>query len=106
MVRSFLAASVSLSSLTRPAGAGDAWLGGFLAYLAQDASLETCVAAANYCANVVIKHPGCTYPEKPSFDPKKAAKKVCHGRVSVPITFCMHTPLLFLAGQEGRGLGR
>merc|ERR1711991_215209 len=29
-------------------GAGDAWLGGFLAYLSKDAPLETCVKAANY----------------------------------------------------------
>ena len=48
-------------------GAGDAWLGGFLAQLVQGADLERCVASANYAANVVIKHQGCTYPEKPDF---------------------------------------
>jgi len=51
-------------------GAGDAWLGGFLAYLVQDAPLEKCVAAAMYAANVVIQRPGCTFPEQPDF-PKK-----------------------------------
>lgn len=52
-------------------GAGDAWLGGFLAYLVQDAPLETCVAAANYAANVVIRHPGCSWGSgAPTFQPQ------------------------------------
>lgn len=49
-------------------GAGDAWLGGFLAYAVREAPLELCVRAANYCANVVIQRQGCTYPDKPSFN--------------------------------------
>ncbi len=49
-------------------GAGDAWLGGFLALRVQDAPIEQCVRAANYCANVVIQRQGCTFPDKPSFD--------------------------------------
>ena len=48
-------------------GAGDAWLGGFLAQLVQGASTERCVASANYAANIVIKRQGCTFPEKPEF---------------------------------------
>ncbi len=41
--------------------------GGFLSQLVNDAPVERCVAAANYAANVVIKHPGCSFPEKPQF---------------------------------------
>jgi adenosine kinase len=48
-------------------GAGDAWLGGFLAYLVQEAPVEKCVAAANYAANIVIQRQGCSYPDKPDF---------------------------------------
>ena len=48
-------------------GAGDAWLGGFLAMLVKDEPVERCVAAANYAANVVIKRAGCTFPKEPEF---------------------------------------
>ncbi len=52
-------------------GAGDAWLGGFVAFAVREAPLELCVRAANYCANVVIQRQGCTFPDKPSFDENK-----------------------------------
>uniref|UniRef100_A0A0G4GE51 Adenosine kinase n=1 Tax=Chromera velia CCMP2878 TaxID=1169474 RepID=A0A0G4GE51_9ALVE len=48
-------------------GAGDAFVGGFLAGIVKGVPIEECVAMANYAANVVIKRSGCTYPDKPSF---------------------------------------
>ncbi|KAL9676790.1 hypothetical protein QQ045_005010 [Rhodiola kirilowii] len=48
-------------------GAGDAFVGGFLSQLVQEKSIEECVRAGSYAANVVIQRSGCTYPEKPDF---------------------------------------
>ncbi|KAL0333372.1 UNVERIFIED_CONTAM: Adenosine kinase [Sesamum angustifolium] len=48
-------------------GAGDAFVGGFLSQLVQERSIEDCVRAGCYAANVIIQRPGCTYPEKPEF---------------------------------------
>ena len=43
-------------------GAGDAFVGGFLAKLVQgDDSPAACCAAGNYSANVIIQRSGCTY---------------------------------------------
>ncbi|KAF8704104.1 hypothetical protein HU200_031592 [Digitaria exilis] len=49
-------------------GAGDAFVGGFLSQLVQEKSIDECVRAACYAANVVIQRSGCTYPEKPGFN--------------------------------------
>ena len=50
-------------------GAGDAWVGGFLSQLVQEASVEEAIHCGNYAANVVIKQSGCTFPDKPNFIP-------------------------------------
>ncbi|XP_066345447.1 adenosine kinase 2-like [Miscanthus floridulus] len=49
-------------------GAGDAFVGGFLSQLVQEKSIDECVRAACYAANVIIQRSGCTYPEKPDFN--------------------------------------
>eukprot|EP00184_Porphyridium_aerugineum_P005100 CAMPEP_0184695408 /NCGR_PEP_ID=MMETSP0313-20130426/3040_1 /TAXON_ID=2792 /ORGANISM="Porphyridium aerugineum, Strain SAG 1380-2" /LENGTH=360 /DNA_ID=CAMNT_0027153847 /DNA_START=33 /DNA_END=1115 /DNA_ORIENTATION=- len=48
-------------------GAGDAFVGGFLAGMLKGEPIDVCVAMGNYGANVIIKRPGCSYPHKPSF---------------------------------------
>jgi len=48
-------------------GAGDAWVGGFLAALALGKTIEECTKAAGYAAKVVICRSGCTYPEKSEY---------------------------------------
>uniref|UniRef100_A0A8C8CA55 Adenosine kinase n=1 Tax=Oncorhynchus tshawytscha TaxID=74940 RepID=A0A8C8CA55_ONCTS len=48
-------------------GAGDAFVGGFLSELVQDKTLEQCVKAGHYAANVTIRQTGCTFPHKPDF---------------------------------------
>ncbi|KAI4886366.1 hypothetical protein NFI96_022454 [Prochilodus magdalenae] len=48
-------------------GAGDAFVGGFLSELVQERSLEQCIRAGHYAANIIIQRTGCTFPEKPDF---------------------------------------
>lgn len=76
VVRSFPVIPCPKEDIVDLNGAGDAWLGGFLSQLVHDKPLEVCVAAANYAANVVIKRAGCSFPEKPSFDEKKALSEL------------------------------
>ena len=44
-------------------GAGDALVGGFLAYLAKGADLAACVSAGNYAARQIIQISGCQIPK-------------------------------------------
>jgi len=48
-------------------GAGDAFVGGFLAALVKGKDIEGCCKAGSYSASVVIQHSGCTYPAKPDY---------------------------------------
>ncbi|KAH0470054.1 hypothetical protein IEQ34_001612 [Dendrobium chrysotoxum] len=48
-------------------GAGDAFVGGFLSQLVKEKSIDDCIRAGCYAANVIIQRSGCTYPEKPDF---------------------------------------
>jgi len=48
-------------------GAGDAFCGGFISQLVQEKSLEVCVSAGCYAAQVIIQRDGCTFPEKQDF---------------------------------------
>ena len=46
-------------------GAGDAFVGGFLAQYVQGKSVEVCVKAGHYCASVCVQRPGPTFPDEP-----------------------------------------
>lgn len=48
-------------------GAGDAFVGGFLAQLALGKTLGECVRAGHFAARVVIQHSGCTFPKECDF---------------------------------------
>lgn len=48
-------------------GAGDAFVGGFLAQLVQGGTIEDCIRSANYAANFIIQQSGCQLPCKPNF---------------------------------------
>ena len=48
-------------------GAGDAFVGGFLAAYTQRKSMEKCILAGHYAAGVIIQHDGCTFPAKPAY---------------------------------------
>ncbi|CAK0880168.1 unnamed protein product [Prorocentrum cordatum] len=56
-------------------GAGDAFVGGFLAALSKGKDVKACCEAGNYSASVIIQHSGCTYPAKPdySFEPSSCS---------------------------------
>merc|ERR1712151_616458 len=48
-------------------GAGDAFVGGFLAALSKGKSVADCCKAGNFSASIIIQHSGCTYPAKPEY---------------------------------------
>ncbi|CAN8072471.1 unnamed protein product [Agarophyton chilense] len=48
-------------------GAGDAFVGGFLAGLAAGAKTDKCIARGHYAANVIIQQSGCAFPGKPTY---------------------------------------
>jgi len=45
-------------------GAGDAFVGGFLAQLTKGADIAKCVDAGHWAASIIIQRSGCTFPEK------------------------------------------
>ncbi|KAL8167972.1 hypothetical protein V2J09_009471 [Rumex salicifolius] len=67
-VQSFPVPLLPKEKLVDTNGAGDAFVGGFLAQLVQGKPIEECVRAGNYAANVIIQRSGCTYPEKPEYN--------------------------------------
>jgi len=48
-------------------GAGDSYVGGFLAGLVKGLPLDQCAKAGAYAASVIVQRSGCTYPEKPEY---------------------------------------
>lgn len=45
-------------------GAGDAFVGGFLARLAEGQPVAECVRSGNFSARIVIQHSGCAFPKE------------------------------------------
>lgn len=58
---------IDASKIIDTNGAGDSFVGGFLAGLARGKSLVEAVQAGHYAAGVVIQHDGCAYPAKPEW---------------------------------------
>jgi len=48
-------------------GAGDSYVGGFLAGLVKGLDIEACCKAGAYAASVIVQRSGCTFPEKPDY---------------------------------------
>merc|ERR1719253_637992 len=48
-------------------GAGDAFVGGFLAALSKGQDVAACCKAGNHSASIIIQHSGCTYPKTPGY---------------------------------------
>merc|ERR1712060_13788 len=46
-------------------GAGDAYVGGFLAALSKGLPVAECCRVGAYSASVIVQHSGCTFPAKP-----------------------------------------
>jgi adenosine kinase len=64
-VQRFDVPAIEASKIVDTNGAGDAFVGGFLARLAQGKSIKEAVEAGHYAAGVVIQRSGCTFPPKP-----------------------------------------
>merc|ERR1711862_459620 len=48
-------------------GAGDAFVGGFLAALSKDLDIAECCKAGAYSASIIVQNSGCTYPATPEY---------------------------------------
>merc|ERR1712187_286440 len=48
-------------------GAGDSYVGGFLAGLSKGLPIADCCKAGAYAASVVVQHSGCSYPATPDY---------------------------------------
>merc|ERR1719453_1027484 len=48
-------------------GAGDAYVGGFLAALSKGLDMAQCTRAGAHSASLVVQQSGCTYPETPGY---------------------------------------
>lgn len=66
-VETFDVPAVPQQEIVDTNGAGDAFVGGFLAQLAKGLPVAECVRAGHYAAGVVIRRSGCTLPDKPEY---------------------------------------
>jgi len=66
-VRKYPIAELAADKIVDTNGAGDAWVGGFIAAYSLNKNIEECTKAASYAAAVIIQQSGCTYPEKPDY---------------------------------------
>lgn len=60
-------APIDTSKIIDTNGAGDSFVGGFLAAQASGKDIEESIRAGNYAAGVIIQHDGCTFPAKPDW---------------------------------------
>ena len=67
-----------LTAATRCLGAGDAFVGGFLAKLSQAADLAECVRAGNWAARQIIQAPASAGEERGSSDRRAHS---CHNEI-------------------------
>jgi len=66
-VLEFPVVPISEKDIVDTNGAGDAFVGGFLAQMVQGGALEDCIRSGNYAANYIIQQSGCQLPDKPNF---------------------------------------
>jgi len=48
-------------------GAGDAYVGGFLAAFSKGLDVAACCHAGAYAASIIVQQSGCTFPERPNY---------------------------------------
>lgn len=56
--------AVDVKEIVDSNGAGDAFVGGFLAQLSQGKDMDECVKAGTWAAQVILKQSGCSFPAK------------------------------------------
>ncbi|KAG5189593.1 flagellar associated protein, partial [Tribonema minus] len=67
-VQSFAVPPLDKAALVDTNGAGDAFVGGFLAQLMRGAPLARCVEAGHWAARQIIQRSGCTFPPACDFE--------------------------------------
>lgn len=67
VVTSYPVEALPKEALVDTNGAGDAFVGGFLAQLALEKPLEHCVKAGHFAARTIIQRSGCTFPKECNF---------------------------------------
>ena len=68
-VKEFPVTKLEQTEIADSNGAGDAFVGGFLAQFIQKRDLATCVKSGVYAATEVLKNSGCTFPKENHFIP-------------------------------------
>lgn len=63
VVTTYQVTPLEKSKLVDTNGAGDAFVGGFLAQLAKGKDIGACVEAGHWAAREIIQRPGCSFPE-------------------------------------------
>ncbi|XP_052862793.1 uncharacterized protein LOC128269382 [Anopheles cruzii] len=66
-VREFAVHKLTADEIVDTNGAGDAFVGGFLAQFVQHRSLDTCIECGIWAAREIIKRSGCTFEGEPTF---------------------------------------
>lgn len=66
-IQKFDVPKIAKEAIVDTNGAGDAFVGGFLAAYLRCKDMETCCAAGNYCAGQIIQTSGCQASGKPAF---------------------------------------
>lgn len=69
MVKEFPVVHLRKEQLIDTNGAGDAFVGGFLAQYIEGQPLDVCIKCGIYTATEIIKRSGCTYEGKATFTP-------------------------------------
>merc|ERR1711865_1034890 len=67
MIKEYPILALPKEKLIDTNGAGDAFVGGFLAGLSKGLDAEACCKAGAYSASVIVQDSGCTYPDKPEY---------------------------------------
>jgi adenosine kinase len=67
LVREYAITPLAADKIVDTNGAGDAYVGGFLAGLSKGLDMEACCKAGAYSASVIVQQSGCTYPAKPEY---------------------------------------
>merc|ERR1712060_846134 len=84
MITQFPVTLLPKEKLVDTNGAGDSYVGGFLAALAQGKNIEECTKAGAYAASVIVQHSGCTYPAKPDYTCERWLADFDSGSVGLP----------------------
>lgn len=66
-VEEFPVERISPEKVVDTNGAGDAFVGGFLAYYIQQSPLDVCIRCGIWAASQIIQRSGCTFDGKPQF---------------------------------------